>query len=60
LGARKAPRQTHGSGQWVGPPPSPPETRRKDRPDIALLQRIVDGLVAHGDTRVVGLQQADE
>jgi putative transposase len=32
LGARKEPRQTGGSGQWVGPPPSPPETRRKQRP----------------------------
>src|SRR6266700_2438677 len=29
-------------------------------PDTALLQRIVDGLVAHGDTRAVTLQRADE
>jgi hypothetical protein len=28
--------------------------------DTALLQRIVDGLVAHGDTRAVALQRADE
>jgi hypothetical protein len=25
-------RQTGGSGQWVGPPPSPPATRQKQRP----------------------------
>jgi hypothetical protein len=29
-------------------------------PDTALLQRIVDSLVAHGDTRAVTLQRADE
>ena len=28
------PRQAGGSGQWVGPPPSPPETNRKQRPGI--------------------------
>jgi hypothetical protein len=31
-GYGRGPRQTGGSGQWVGPPPSPPETRRKQRP----------------------------
>ena len=49
VGGTEGARRTGGSGQWVGPL-SPPETRRKHRPDIALLQRIVDGLVAHGDT----------
>jgi hypothetical protein len=29
-------------------------------PHTAVFQRIVDGLVAHGDTRAVALQRADE
>jgi hypothetical protein len=35
-------------------------SRQLQPPDTALLQRMVDGLVAHGDTRAVALQRADE